>query len=132
MREEQPVPGDESPEASTPQEHGTLVVLNPDGERIATATLWMRSTFEDQIIIAVPWLRVEQNSSLRIATGAGLNEVFHNCTLETTGWAREAIFVGGTWMLWRSGAPLLTESGFVIGSTMDIARAVRGLRKLLR
>lgn len=132
MREEQPVPSGESSKGPAPQEHGSLVVLSPDRERIATATLWLRSTYENQILIAVPRLRVEHNSSLRIATGSGLNEVFHNCTLEAAGWACPAVFVGGTWQLWRSGAPLLTESGFVVGNTMDIGHAVRGLRELLR
>lgn len=125
------MPSDEQAEATARPRPGTLVVLSALGP-IAKATVWLKDTYNGQRIIAVPALRVEHEASLMIAGGLGLGLVFNECRLVTDEWEEVAGFVGGSWMLWKTGKAELHDAGFVLGATkFDIEHAVRGVRKLL-
>lgn len=121
---------DESPEGARPQEHGTLVVLNDAGDRLAVTTMWLRDLRDAQMLIAIPRLRLEYDAAMKISAGRGLGEVFDKCWIRTTGWYREAVFVGGSWQMWRRGTPELWEVGFVMGRKMNLELALRGLKTM--
>lgn len=132
MREEQLMRGDVSAEGPSSQGTRTLVVVTDAGP-IAHTGLWIRREVEGQDLIAIPRLRVGHEPSLRICTGTGLGLLFADCRLITSEWEDVAGFVGGAWMLWRTGQSDLVNVGFVKGKPkFDIERAVRGITKLLR
>lgn len=123
------MPGHE-PAEDHPEDPGTLVVLSA-GEVIAKATVWVRAVSEGQTLVAVPRLRLEQLPAMYIVAGRALPEVLHDCKLVTPHWEAPASFVGGSWVLWRTGRPFLEGVGFVIGNSFNIEHALRGLKKLL-
>jgi len=132
MREEQPMRGDDRTEAPPGEGPRTLGVVTPALGLIAQTSLWVRQEVEGQELIAIPVLRMKHEAALAITAGTGLGLLFKGCSLVTDDWAEEAGFVGGTWMMWRTGRPELVQAGFVKGAPkFDIERAVRGLAKLL-
>lgn len=133
MREERPMRGDVGTGQAAAEGARTLGVVTPAHGRIARTSMWLRQTMEGQDLIAIPRLHVSQEAGMAIAAGTGLVVLFHQSRLVTDEWEDEAGFVGGTWMMWRTGRPELLKAGFVLGSPkFDIERAVRGVTKMLR
>lgn len=125
------MPSDEQAEGAATPGQGSLVVLSVLGP-IAKATIWIKGIHAGQRLVVVPVLRVEQGASLMIAGGVGLGLVFNECRLVTPEWEEVAGFIGGSWMLWKTGKAELHGAGFVLGATkFDIEHAVRGVKKLL-
>ncbi len=132
MREERSMRGDVGAEEAAADGPGTLVVVTPAGN-IARTSMWIRQEVEGQELIAIPRLHIEHEASLAITAGMGLGLLFQGSRLVTPDWEDVAGFVGGTWMMWRTGRPELLKAGFVKGKPkFDIEKAVRGIVKLLR
>lgn len=131
MREERSMRGDDSSEAAAPEGARTLGVVTPSLGLIAQTSLWIRKEVEGQELIAIPCLRVKHEAALAITAGTGLGLLFKGSHIVTDDWTEEAGFIGGTWMMWRTGRPEFLQAGFVKGAAkFDIERAVRGLSRL--
>lgn len=69
---------------------------------------------------------------MMLAGGMPFLEIFKDCRASTRNWDDIVGFVGGSWQLWKNGAPELRNVGLVRGSyTFDIGAAVRGVKDLL-
>lgn len=131
MREERSMRGDVGTEEAAADGARTLVVVTPAGT-IARTSMWVRQEIEGQELIAIPRLHIEHEAALAITAGLGLGLLFNDSRLITAEWEDVAGFIGGTWMMWRTGRPELVKAGFVKGlPKFDIERAVRGISKLL-
>lgn len=132
MREEQPMPGNESAKGDRgPEDLGPLEVLTPDGSPLGRTTMWLRLEDAGQVLVAIPSLRLSQEAAIRLAGGHGLGTVFQGCRLKTLTWEADATFVAGLFEMWRTGQPCIRDVGIVLGADVDIGRALQRMKRLL-
>lgn len=98
-----------------------LVFLTED-RVLAKATLWLRKSMDDHVLLAIPRLRLEQRVAIEIAEGASLLKVFHEATCWIDGKYLPARVLGGMPELFRTGAPVLVGSIFLLPGRSDPPR----------
>lgn len=115
-----------------------VVKQGKGGKVLARAPLWYEDSAPDRHpLIVIPTLYVEHDSAMAITTGTGLGVLFAGCVLSSPNWSEfveaPSGFVGGSWMMWKTGEPVIKNCGFALWSPkFDIESAVRDTVRVLR